>query len=55
MRAEAVLKHLISLGMSDERLLAIGHGEARPIASNKTEKGRAKNRRIQLIVKGLKK
>lgn len=54
-RAEAVLSYLVSLGMSDKRLLAIGHGEARPIASNKTEKGRAKNRRIQLIVKGLKK
>ena len=54
-RAEAVMGLLASLGITEKRLLAIGHGEARPIASNKTEKGRARNRRIELIVKGLKK
>ena len=54
-RAEAVTGLLAGLGIAEKRLLAIGHGEAKPIASNKTEKGRAKNRRIELIVKGLKK
>lgn len=54
-RAEAVLSMLVSLGVSQTRLIAVGHGEARPIASNKTERGRAKNRRIELIVKGIKK
>jgi len=53
-RAEAVVSVLTRLGVSETRLRAIGHGEAKPIASNKTEAGRAKNRRIELIVKGLK-
>ncbi|PID45089.1 MAG: hypothetical protein CSB47_10050 [Proteobacteria bacterium] len=54
-RAEAVASHLNKLGINNKRLQAIGHGEVNPIASNKTEQGRAKNRRIELIVKGLKK
>jgi len=53
-RAEAVSSLLAGLGLAEKRLLAVGHGEAKPIASNKTEKGRAQNRRIELIVKGLK-
>ena len=53
-RAETVTGILAGLGIAEKRLLAIGHGEAKPIASNKTEKGRARNRRIELIVKGLK-
>lgn len=52
-RAEAVSAYLNSLGMDEKRLLAEGYGEANPIASNNTEEGRAKNRRIELIVKGL--
>lgn len=52
-RAEAVMKYLVKLGLNPSRLEAQGFGEVRPIASNKTEKGRAKNRRIELIVKGL--
>jgi OOP family OmpA-OmpF porin len=52
-RAEAVMDQLVSLGMNPARLNAEGFGESKPVASNKTEKGRAKNRRIELIVKGL--
>jgi chemotaxis protein MotB len=33
-----------------ERLIAVGYGEYRPVADNSTEKGRAKNRRIDIIV-----
>ena len=54
-RAEAVASYLSSKGIEKSRLTAIGHGEKRPIASNKTEKGRAQNRRITLIVRGNKK
>ena len=53
-RAEAVMDYLIKLGMNPSRLEAKGYGEVRPVATNKTEKGRAQNRRIELIVKGLK-
>ena len=52
-RAEAVMNQLVSLGLNPERLMAEGYGEVRPIASNETEEGRAKNRRIELIIKGL--
>jgi chemotaxis protein MotB len=33
-----------------ERLIAVGYGEYRPVADNSTEEGRAKNRRIDIIV-----
>ena len=54
-RAEAVASYLASKGIEKSRLTAIGHGEKSPIATNKTEAGRAQNRRITLIVKGNKK
>ena len=47
-RTESVKKYLISKGISDARLTAIGFGETRPIADNKTALGRAKNRRVEL-------
>jgi len=36
--------------ISPDRLIAVGYGEYRPIADNSTEEGRAKNRRIDIIV-----
>lgn len=53
-RAESVMAYLVSLGVQSARLEAQGYGESKPIASNKTEVGRAQNRRIELIVKGTK-
>lgn len=35
---------------SPEKLIAVGYGEYRPVADNSTEEGRAKNRRIDIIV-----
>ena len=49
-RAEAVRDFLASGGTDPVRLKAIGHGEVRPIASNEFEKGRAINRRIDVII-----
>jgi len=49
-RAEAVRDFLISAGIHAARLTAVGHGEVRPIASNKFEKGREMNRRIEVII-----
>jgi outer membrane protein OmpA-like peptidoglycan-associated protein len=46
-RAASVRKWLIDNGIDGKRLRAQGKGEARPIASNKTAAGRAKNRRIE--------
>jgi outer membrane protein OmpA-like peptidoglycan-associated protein len=50
-RAEAVRRYLIKEGAVDEaRISAKGYGESRPIASNKTKKGRAENRRVEIII-----
>lgn len=45
-RAEAVLDALIDRGVPLARLAVRGYGEEEPVASNKTEAGRARNRRI---------
>jgi len=50
-RAKNVMLFLIELGIAKERLSAVGYGKDRPIADNKTEAGRATNRRVELIVK----
>jgi outer membrane protein OmpA-like peptidoglycan-associated protein len=47
-RAEAVRDYLIGKGISASRLRAKGYGEDRPVASNDTLEGRAKNRRVEL-------
>jgi OOP family OmpA-OmpF porin len=46
-RAEAVMNRLIALGVSPNRLKAIGMGERQPVASNATPEGKALNRRIE--------
>lgn len=45
-RADAVKKFLINLGVNSKNLIAEGMGEDYPIADNKTEEGRQKNRRV---------
>jgi outer membrane protein OmpA-like peptidoglycan-associated protein len=47
-RAEAVRKYLVGKGVAPSRLTAKGYGEAKPVASNATEDGRARNRRVEL-------
>jgi len=46
-RAKAVLDYLIVNGQDSERFDIIGFGESKPIESNATEDGRARNRRIE--------
>lgn len=48
-RAEAVKKYLVSRGVAATRLTAVGYGFTRPVADNRTEEGRAKNRRIEFL------
>ena len=49
-RARSVYDFLIKRGIEPERLTYKGYGEERPIASNKTAEGRAKNRRTEIKV-----
>jgi chemotaxis protein MotB len=50
-RSITVLKLLANrYGLPAERLAAAGYGEYHPIASNLTEKGRAQNRRVDLVI-----
>lgn len=50
-RAANVVRLLTSgTSIPPERMIAVGYGEYRPIADNSTEEGRAKNRRIDIIV-----
>ena len=50
-RAGSVHDYLITIGMDDSRLTAIGYGESRPIASNNTKAGRQENRRVEISLK----
>lgn len=50
LRAQAVVNYLAKKGVNAKHLKAVGHGSSKPIASNKTPKGRARNRRIELTV-----
>ena len=47
-RTESVRAYLIGKGISGDRLIGLGLGETKPVASNKTTLGRAKNRRVEL-------
>jgi outer membrane protein OmpA-like peptidoglycan-associated protein len=48
-RANAVMNWLAEHGIDRSRLSAKGYGEARPVASNSTDEGRAKNRRVEIV------
>ncbi len=50
-RAEAVRQYFLADGaIARSKIKAVGYGEARPVASNKTAAGRTKNRRIDVVI-----
>ena len=50
-RANSVRDYLVRAGVDPRRLVAIGYGQSRNIAPNNTPEGRARNRRIEFLVK----
>lgn len=49
-RAEAVAAWLAAHGVDPARLTAEGYGESRPVDTNDTEAGRARNRRVEFVI-----
>lgn len=52
-RAASVVRLFAHSGLSSKRMLAVSVADSQPVASNKTEEGRAKNRRIEIRLRPL--
>jgi parallel beta-helix repeat protein len=48
-RAKSVVSYLVMRGISEDRLVARGYGESKPLVPNTTAEGRAKNRRVEVV------
>ena len=49
-RAEHAIQVLINGGLEADRVKAVGYADAKPISTNETEKGRSKNRRMEIVI-----
>lgn len=49
-RALTVLRYLVDKGVSPEKIRGVACGQSRPVASNSTAAGKAKNRRVEIVV-----
>lgn len=49
-RSNSVIEKLVSAGVPPERLVAAGYGEFRPVAANDSPEGRARNRRVEILI-----
>jgi OOP family OmpA-OmpF porin len=51
-RAEVVKAFLVTRGVDETSLATLGHGESQPVASNDSDAGRQRNRRVEVINRG---
>ena len=49
-RALSVVRYLTERGIPKDNIRAVGRGESQPVASNATASGKAKNRRVEIVV-----
>ena len=49
-RAESVKSVLVAMGLPAERIATAGYGQEKPVASNDSEAGRARNRRVEVLI-----
>ncbi len=49
-RAEHAIQVLVTGGLEVDRVKAVGYADTKPIATNDTEKGRSKNRRLEIVI-----
>lgn len=49
-RVNSVKNYLVTKGISVDRIVAVGYGEEKPVASNDNDEGRAKNRRVEVKI-----
>ena len=49
-RANAVVGYLIQQGVNSTRLMPVGYGDEKPIASNDSAASRRKNRRVEIVI-----
>lgn len=52
-RASSVVRLFVEAGVEPGRLTAAGYGEQRPVAGNDTDEGRARNRRVTLLIESM--
>ncbi|OFX59511.1 MAG: hypothetical protein A2046_11965 [Bacteroidetes bacterium GWA2_30_7] len=49
-RVNSVMNYLLNKGIANNRIVAVGYGEDKPVASNTTDEGRAQNRRVEVKI-----
>jgi outer membrane protein OmpA-like peptidoglycan-associated protein len=54
-RAQSVRDYIVSRGVTSDKVSAVGIGQNRPVADNRTVEGRAQNRRVEIIVQPIEK
>jgi flagellar motor protein MotB len=49
-RADYALQILITGGLQSDRVKAVGYGDSKPITTNDTDRGKSKNRRLEIVI-----